>query len=73
MGLARDGSSNSVGDLVSNVGSAMHIISPGLPRGDTDLLMKVSCSLFTWRGFKISVFKFSKYILKALWLSDVNL
>lgn len=45
MGLARDGSSNSVGDLVSTVGSAMQIISPGLPRGDNDLLIKVSYSL----------------------------
>lgn len=44
MGLARDGSSNSVGDLVSTVGSAMQIISPGLPRGDNDLLIKVSFS-----------------------------
>ncbi|KAL9443463.1 hypothetical protein AB3S75_016760 [Citrus x aurantiifolia] len=41
MGLARDGSSNSVGDLVSTVGSAMQIISPGLPRGDNDLLIKI--------------------------------
>ncbi|KAH9762015.1 transcriptional corepressor LEUNIG [Citrus sinensis] len=42
MGLARDGSSNSVGDLVSTVGSAMQIISPGLPRGDNDLLIKLT-------------------------------
>ncbi|KAF6167949.1 hypothetical protein GIB67_020519 [Kingdonia uniflora] len=36
MGLGKDSQSNSVGDVIPNVGSPM----PGLPRGDTDMLMK---------------------------------
>ncbi|KAJ4708365.1 Transcriptional corepressor LEUNIG [Melia azedarach] len=40
MGLAKDGPSNSVGDVVSNVASAMQVNCPVLPRGDTDMLIK---------------------------------
>ena len=44
MGLGKDGLSNSVGDVVPNV-SALQAGSPHMPRGDTDMLMKVILSL----------------------------
>ncbi|GJZ79666.1 hypothetical protein Tco_0644503, partial [Tanacetum coccineum] len=36
MGIGKDGLSNSVGDVVPNLGSSMHV----LPRGDPDVLLK---------------------------------
>lgn len=39
MVLGKDGQANSVGDVISNVGSPMQ--SAGMPRTDTDMLMKV--------------------------------
>ncbi|KAF5743283.1 Transcriptional corepressor LEUNIG -like protein [Tripterygium wilfordii] len=42
MGLGKDGLSNSVGDMVPNVGSPLQAGGPLLARGDTDILMKVS-------------------------------
>lgn len=41
MGLGKDGLSNSVGDVVPNVGSPLQAACPVLPRGDTEILMKV--------------------------------
>ncbi|KAI9107131.1 hypothetical protein K1719_022659 [Acacia pycnantha] len=41
MGLSKDGLSNPIGDVVSNVGSPLQAGSPLLPRGDTDMLMKL--------------------------------
>ena len=40
MGLGKDGLSNSVGDVVANVGSPLQAASM-MPRGDTDMLIKV--------------------------------
>ena len=37
MSMGKDGLSNSVGDVVPNLGSSM----PGLPRPDPDMLLKV--------------------------------
>ncbi|GAY60168.1 hypothetical protein CUMW_199910 [Citrus unshiu] len=42
MSLGKDGLSNSVGDVVSNVGSPLPAGGHLLPRGDTDMLIKVS-------------------------------
>lgn len=40
--IAKDGLSNSVGDVVPSVGSPLQAGSPLLPRGDnTDMIMKV--------------------------------
>ncbi|KAJ0031458.1 hypothetical protein Pint_12735 [Pistacia integerrima] len=41
MGLGKEGLSNSVGDVVPNVGSPLQTGGPLLPRGDTDMLMKL--------------------------------
>ncbi|KAL9313322.1 hypothetical protein ACSQ67_018774 [Phaseolus vulgaris] len=41
IGLNKDGLSNPVGDVVSNVGSPLQGGGPPFPRGDTDMLMKV--------------------------------
>lgn len=41
IGLVKDGVSNSVGDVVPNVGSPLQAGGPVLPRGDTDMLIKV--------------------------------
>lgn len=41
MGLGKDGLSNSVGDVVPNVGSPLQAAGSLLPRGDTDMLIKV--------------------------------
>ncbi|CAJ1972127.1 unnamed protein product, partial [Sphenostylis stenocarpa] len=42
MGVSKDGLSNPVGDVVSNVGSALQVGGgPAFQRSDTDLLMKV--------------------------------
>lgn len=41
MGVSKDGLSNPVGDVVSNVGSPLQAGGPPFPRGDTDMLMKV--------------------------------
>jgi len=41
MGVGKDGLSNPVGDVVSNVGSPLQAGGPPFPRGDTDMLMKV--------------------------------
>jgi hypothetical protein len=38
MGLSKDGQLNSVSDIVPNVGSPVQV---GLPRADTEMLMKV--------------------------------
>ncbi|PRQ18664.1 hypothetical protein RchiOBHm_Chr7g0208541 [Rosa chinensis] len=40
MGLGKDGLSNSVGDVVPNVGSPLQAAGSMMPRGDTDMLMK---------------------------------
>lgn len=42
--LGKDGQLNTVGDVVANVGSPMQVGCPALPRGDTDMLIKVSFS-----------------------------
>ncbi|KAJ1410995.1 WD40/YVTN repeat-like-containing domain superfamily [Sesbania bispinosa] len=42
LGLNKDGLSNPVGDVVSNVGSPLQGGGPPFPRGDTDMLMKTS-------------------------------
>ncbi|TXG61336.1 hypothetical protein EZV62_012699 [Acer yangbiense] len=44
MGLGKDGPLNSVGDVVSNVGSGMQVSCSMLPRGDADMLMKLTTS-----------------------------
>lgn len=41
MGVGKDGLSNPVGDVVSNVGSPLQAGGPPFPRADTDMLMKV--------------------------------
>lgn len=41
MGLGKDGLSNSVGEVVPNVGSPLQAGGPMLPRPDTDMLIKV--------------------------------
>lgn len=41
MGLVKDGLSSSVGDVVPNVGSPLQAGGPVLPRGDTEMLIKV--------------------------------
>lgn len=48
IGLGKESPVNTVGDVVSNVGSAIQASCPVLARGDADMLMKVSslfCSL----------------------------
>ena len=42
--LGKDGQLNSVGDVVANVGSPMQVGCSVLPRGDTDMLIKVMFS-----------------------------
>lgn len=64
MGLAKDGPSNSVGDVVSNVASAMQVNCPVLPRGDTDMLIKVSFSLLYSDWTNICMFDISFVILR---------
>ena len=39
MNMGKDGLSNSVGDVVPNIGSTLQ--HPSLPRGDPDMLLKV--------------------------------
>ncbi|GFZ18554.1 transcriptional corepressor LEUNIG [Actinidia rufa] len=39
--LAKDGLTNSVGDIVPNVGSPLQAVCPVLPRGDPDMLIKL--------------------------------
>ncbi|KAJ9688537.1 hypothetical protein PVL29_014276 [Vitis rotundifolia] len=39
--LGKDGQLNTVGDVVANVGSPMQVGCPVLPRGDTDMLIKL--------------------------------
>lgn len=41
MALGKDGLTNSVGDVVPNVGSPLPAGGPLLARGDTDMLLKV--------------------------------
>lgn len=41
LGLNKDGISNPIGDVISNVGSPLQGGGPPFPRGDTDMLMKV--------------------------------
>lgn len=41
IGVTKDGLSNPVGDIVSNVGSPLQAGGPAFPRSDTDMLMKV--------------------------------
>ncbi|PQM36914.1 transcriptional corepressor LEUNIG isoform X3 [Prunus yedoensis var. nudiflora] len=41
MGLGKDGLPNSVGDVVPNVGSPLQAAGPIMPRGDTDILIKL--------------------------------
>lgn len=41
MGVSKDGLSNSVGDVVPNVGSPLQAGGPNFPRSDPDMLMKV--------------------------------
>ncbi|KAH7572338.1 hypothetical protein JRO89_XS04G0240000 [Xanthoceras sorbifolium] len=41
MSLGKDGALNSVGDVVSGVGSAMQVSCPTLTRGDADMLIKL--------------------------------
>lgn len=44
--MGKDGLSNSVGDVVPNIGSTMQ--HPSLPRGDPDMLLKVLLLLVIW-------------------------
>lgn len=48
MGFGKEGLPNSVADMVPNVGSPLQAGCPVLPRGDADMLLKVSnfASLF---------------------------
>lgn len=41
VGLGKDGLSNPVGDVIPNVGSPLQVGGSLLPRGDTDMLIKV--------------------------------
>lgn len=45
MTLGKDGLTNSVGDVVSNVGSPLQAGGPLLARGDTEMMIKVLLSL----------------------------
>lgn len=45
MSLGKDGLGSSVGDVLPNVGSSLQPGGPLLPRGDTDMLLKV-CPVF---------------------------
>ena len=45
MGLGKDGSLNSLGDVVPKVGSPMQVGCPTLPRGDSDMSVKVYLSV----------------------------
>lgn len=46
MGLGKDGLTNSVGDVVPNVGSPLQAGGPFLARGDTDTLIKVIFTVY---------------------------
>ncbi|KAI4337361.1 hypothetical protein L6164_015790 [Bauhinia variegata] len=46
MGLNKDGLSNPVGDVAPNVGSPLQAGGPLLPRGDTDMLMKLKLAQY---------------------------
>lgn len=41
MSMGKDGLSNSVGDVVPNIGSPLQAGCPVLPRADPEMLMKV--------------------------------
>lgn len=41
LALGKDGQSNSAGDVIPNIGSPMQTACSGLPRADTDMLIKV--------------------------------
>lgn len=41
LSLGKDGLTNSVGDVVPNVGSPLQTVGAHLSRGDTDTLIKV--------------------------------
>jgi hypothetical protein len=41
MSLGKDGLTNSVGDVVPNVGSPLQTVGPLFSRGETDMRMKV--------------------------------
>ena len=45
VGLGKDGPLNSLGDVVPKVGSPMQVGCPMLPRGDSDMSIKVYLSL----------------------------
>ena len=48
MNLGKDALTNSVGDVVPNVGSPLQAASPLLARGDTDMLIKVLLFTINW-------------------------
>lgn len=69
MSLSKDGLSNPVSEVVSNVGSPLPGGGPPFPRGDTDMLMKVlvllyfiyvSLLYFLHYLFNCSIYKFPK-------------
>ncbi|CAM8919604.1 unnamed protein product [Rhodiola kirilowii] len=41
MSLGKDPLSNSIGDVIPNMGSPMQVNNAGLPRGDPDMLLKL--------------------------------
>lgn len=48
MNLGKDPLTNSIGDVVPNVGSPLQAASPLLARGDTDMLIKVLLFTINW-------------------------
>ena len=46
LSMGKDGVSNSVGDVIPNIGSPMQAGGPGLSRADPEILMKVSFAPF---------------------------
>jgi len=46
--LGKDGQSNSVGDVIPNVGSPVQSACTVMPRADTEMLIKVRISIFVF-------------------------
>lgn len=60
MSLGKDPLSNSIGDIIPNMGSPMQVNGAGLPRGDPDMLLKVllllNCHILLSFFFTTSLF-----------------
>jgi len=50
MSLGKDGLGSSVGDVLPNVGSSLQPGGSLLPRGDTDMLLKVGLVFFFYKS-----------------------